>query len=432
MSCLHPEYAAETRQRCAVVAFPGLPAGPCSSIIEPLRKVTLTHRQLVQQVEYHKIMRELERIDPKGRNMMEACTGRGQAWIKVEPSLHKISCTQKQTGMAIPNEESVFAFRRRFRLKVGDKFKCVCGESMDEYGDHAASCMYCGHRKELHDELNMLHINTYNKCIGKGAEAEENCGLEGKVRPADGSYIDLHPEGKQVALDHVITNPLADSHVKTFQKKGLMATLKQYGADPKNRKYKSNPLWQKCKGKLMLCIGGISTEGIAAPGMQEWMKMCVEKTKVGTSSTTRSRKLAALKRLEKRRSVLIIKRMAQIYIKRLPIYRSWESVDEILEHVVQKGINQVKRKSKATKQQSEENDQVRKTATEHMYRSRSSQEADDEVDALAQLLENAPIVSQVVRNTNTNKMFKDKSEEQDRSNLISALDAQGEGIDGRS
>ena len=106
----------------------------------------LTHRQLAQQVEYHRIKKELKQMDPKGRDMMEACTGRGQAWIRAEPSMHKINDTQKQTGMVIPNEESVYAFRRRFRLKVSDKFECVCKEKMDEYGDHAASCMHCGHQ----------------------------------------------------------------------------------------------------------------------------------------------------------------------------------------------------------------------------------------------------------------------------------------------
>ena len=123
---------------------------------------------------------------------------------------------------ALPTPENVInpeEFRAVVRLRLGlavhrDKALCEqCGRPMDEFGIHALNCSHGGCTIRRHDRLRDL-VGMLGSKAGLAPSLEPKHIVLGGTKPADIFFSIGVGDGKPRAVDCVVANPLAKSHVQ--------------------------------------------------------------------------------------------------------------------------------------------------------------------------------------------------------------------------
>ena len=123
---------------------------------------------------------------------------------------------------ALPLPENVIdpeAFRAVVRLRLGlvmyrDDVRCgQCAVSMDQYGIHALNCKHGGCTIRRHDRLRDL-VGTLGSKAGLAPALEPKHIVLGGTKPADIFFPIGIGDGRARAVDCVVANPLASSHVQ--------------------------------------------------------------------------------------------------------------------------------------------------------------------------------------------------------------------------
>ena len=110
-------------------------------------------------------------------------------------------------------------FRAVVRLRLGlavhrDKALCEqCGRPMDEFGIHALNCSHGGCTIRRHDRLRDL-VGMLGSKAGLAPSLEPKHIVLGGTKPADIFFSIGVGDGKPRAVDCVVANPLAKSHVQ--------------------------------------------------------------------------------------------------------------------------------------------------------------------------------------------------------------------------